>query len=125
MGFAVKSLGLETVLAIGADLPLLTGKVVDEIVDRFFSCGKAALAVAVPQQTREKLGLGEGYVFNCGGKCVVYAGINVLDGGRIEEPELEQEVLVLDQVQVAVNINTVDELQIAQNEFVKFSKGKT
>jgi adenosylcobinamide-phosphate guanylyltransferase len=120
MDFAVKTLGLETVLAVGADLPLLTGEVVDQIVEYFSRCGKPALAVAVPEETREKLGLGHGFAFNWCGKRLVYAGVNVLDGKRIEEAELEQAVYVMDNIEVAVNINTVDELWIAEEQFNKF-----
>ncbi len=122
MDFAVKKLGLETVLAVAADLPLLTGEVVDEILQRYVMCGKAALAVVVPQKTREKLGLAAGYAFEWKGECVVYAGINVLDGKRIDDAEMEEEVYVLDKSEVVVNINTVDELRIAQKQFVKFAK---
>jgi GTP:adenosylcobinamide-phosphate guanylyltransferase len=56
---------------------------------------------------------------------VVYAGINVNDGRRIDEDELEQEIYVVDKVAVALNINTVDELRIAQEEFAKASKQAT
>jgi adenosylcobinamide-phosphate guanylyltransferase len=119
MDFAVKMLGLETVLAVGADLPLLTGEIVDDILAHYAVCGKPALAVAVPLEMRQKLDLGVGYAFDCQGKRVVYAGINVLDGSKIDDAELEQEVYVLDKVEVAVNINTVDELLVAQKQFAK------
>lgn len=125
MGYAVKELGLETVLAIAADLPLISGEIVDDIVEAYVRCGKAALAVAVPFEVREKLGLGAGYAFDWQGKQVVYAGINVNDGRRIDEYELEQEIYVVDKVAVALNINTVDELRIAQEEFAKASKQAT
>ena len=58
MGYAVKKLRLRTVLAIAADLPLITGEVVDAIVECYEQCGKPALAVVVPMETKEKLGLG-------------------------------------------------------------------
>jgi adenosylcobinamide-phosphate guanylyltransferase len=119
MGFAVKALGLETVLAIAADLPLITGEVVDDIVEHYFRCGKPALAVAVPMETRERLGLGVSYAFELKGRRVVPAGINVNDGKRIDDAQLEQEVYVVDRVEVAVNINTVEELKIAEDQFAK------
>jgi adenosylcobinamide-phosphate guanylyltransferase len=125
MDFAVKKLGLKTVLAVGADLPLLTGEVVDDILERYVACGKPALAVAVPLEMRQELGLGVDYAFDCQGKRVVYAGINVLDGSKIDDAELEQEVYVLDKVEVAVNINTVDELRVAQEQFAKVSGQKS
>lgn len=125
MDFAVKALGIKTVLAVAADLPLLTGAVIDDILDHFFDCGKPALAVAVPQGTREKLGMASGYAFDWCGERLVYAGINVLDGRRIDDAELEQAVYVLDKAEVAVNINTLEELRIAREHFAVFSGRKS
>jgi adenosylcobinamide-phosphate guanylyltransferase len=119
MGFAVRALKLRTVLTVSADLPLLTSEVVDDVVARYLRSGKAALAVAVPLALRERLGLGAGYTFECQGKEVTYAGINVNDGSRIDDAELEQEVYVLDKVEVALNINTVEELRIAEEQFAR------
>jgi GTP:adenosylcobinamide-phosphate guanylyltransferase len=53
---------------------------------------------------------------------VVPAGINVIDGRRIDEEELEEEICVVDSKEVAVNINTVQELKIAENLFKKALK---
>ncbi|MGF3522037.1 MAG: NTP transferase domain-containing protein [Candidatus Bathyarchaeia archaeon] len=122
MGFAVKELGLTTVLTIAADLPLITASIIDDVVDAYARCGKAALAVAVPFELRKKLGLGSGYAFNWQGKRLVYAGINVNDGRRIDDAEMEQEIYVSDKIEVALNINTVDELYIAREQFNKTSK---
>ncbi len=119
MGYAVKALGMQTVLTVAADLPLLTAEVVDDVLERYFSCGKSALAVAVPLETKEKLGMSIGYAFQHGDTQVVPAGINVNDGSKIDEPELEQEIYVLDKMEVAVNINTVAELEKAQEELAK------
>ena len=122
MGYAVKTLNLQTVLVIAADLPLITGEIVDDILEKYVRCGKPALMVAVPLESKQKLGLGTSYVFEWRGEQVVPAGINVIDGCRIDEGELDQEVYVLDKAEVAVNINTVQELHIAENQFAKASK---
>jgi adenosylcobinamide-phosphate guanylyltransferase len=122
MGYAVKNLRLKTVLTVAADLPLLTGEIIDEILERYVVYGKPALAVAVPLETKETLGLGAGYAFLWQGKNVVPAGINVNDGGRIDEAELEQAVYVMDKLEVAVNINTVEELRVAEEQLAKLSK---
>jgi adenosylcobinamide-phosphate guanylyltransferase len=114
MGYAVKKLKLRHVLAIAADLPLITGEVVDAILECYEQCGKPALAVVVPMETKEKLGLSGEYAFELGDMLVVPAGINVIDGRRIDEEELDQEVCLLDLKEVAVNINTVQELKIAE-----------
>jgi adenosylcobinamide-phosphate guanylyltransferase len=121
MGYAVKKLQLRMVLAIAADLLLITGEVIDDIVERYEQCGKPALAVVVPMETKEKLGLGGEYTFEVENRLVVPAGINVIDGRRIDEEELDQEIYVVDRKEVAVNINTVQELKIAENLFTKRS----
>ena len=119
MGYAVRKLGLKTVLAIGADLPLITGNIVDAIVDFYEKCGKPALSVVVPMETKAKLGLSGKYGFDLNGEHVVPAGINVIDGRRINEEKLEEEIYVSDRKEVAVNINTVKELRIAEDLFQK------
>ena len=119
MGYAVRVLKLKTVLAIGADFPLITSQVIDDIVECYEQCGKPALSVAVSMDAKVKLGLSRKYGFEFDGKHVVPAGINVIDGRRIEEEELDEETCVLDQKEVAVNINTVQELQIAEELFRK------
>jgi adenosylcobinamide-phosphate guanylyltransferase len=119
MGYAVKKLKLQAVLALAADLPLITGEIIDEIVKRYEKCGKPALTVTVPMTAKTRLGLGGEYAFEVEGKLVVPAGINVLDGNRIAEEELDDAVCVVDRDEVAVNINTVQELKIAEELFQK------
>jgi adenosylcobinamide-phosphate guanylyltransferase len=119
MGYAVRALKLQTVLAIGADFPLMTNEVVDEIVACYEQCDTPALSVAVSMETKSKLGLSGKYEFEVNGKCLVPAGINVIDGRRIDEEELNEEICVLDRKEVAVNINTVQDLRIAEQLFLK------
>jgi adenosylcobinamide-phosphate guanylyltransferase len=114
MQFAVKQLGLETVLAVVSDLPLITGVIVDDVLSRYEACGKPALTVAVPVETKTKFGVGVEYAFDADGRQVVPTGINVIDGRLIDGGWMEQEVYVLDREEVAVNVNTPQELQLAQ-----------
>ena len=100
MGCAVKKLKLQTVLAIAADLPLITGETIDGIVERYEQCGKPALTVVVSMETKEKLGLGGEYAFEVENRLVVPAGINVIDGRRIDEEELDEEICVVDRKRI-------------------------
>jgi len=54
------------------------------------------------------------YAFEADGKTVVPTGINVIDGRRIDGGWMEQEVYVLDKDEVAVNVNTAEELLLAE-----------
>jgi adenosylcobinamide-phosphate guanylyltransferase len=124
MGYAVKKLKLQAVLALAADLPLITGEIIDDIVRRYEECGKPALTVTVPITAKAKLGLGGEYAFEVEGELVVPAGINVLNGNRIDEEELDDAVCVVDRNEVAVNINTVQELKIAEELLQKMRSEK-
>ena len=119
MGYAVKKLKLQTVLAIAADLPLITGEIIDDIVKRYKQSQKPALTAVVPMATKAKLGLSGGYAFEVKGKIVVPAGINIIDGKRISEEELDDTICIVDRKEVAVNINTVQELRIAESMLQK------
>jgi adenosylcobinamide-phosphate guanylyltransferase len=70
-------------------------------------------------ETKEQLGLGGKYGFEFNGKRVVPAGMNLIDGRRIDEEELDEEIYVSDRKEVAMNINTVEDLRIAEDLFQK------
>ena len=63
MGYAVQTLKLGVFLAIAADLPLVRGEMIDAVVERYERCGKPALTVAVPLETKAKLGMCIEYSF--------------------------------------------------------------
>jgi adenosylcobinamide-phosphate guanylyltransferase len=124
MGYAIRALKLQTVLTISSDMPLITGEIIDSILEQYVSCGKPALAVVVPVETKQKLGMSLGYAFTVESRRVVPAGINVNDGAKIEDPELDQAIYIVDQPEVAVNINTVEELKVAETFFAVAKKCK-
>ena len=115
MGYAVQTLKLGIFLAIAADLPLVRGEMLNEIVERYECCGKPALTVAVPLETKAKLGMCKEYSFKIDGKDVVPVGINVIDGHkRYGDEWLDQDIYLMENEELAVNINTVQELQLAE-----------
>jgi adenosylcobinamide-phosphate guanylyltransferase len=115
MGYAVQTLKLGIFLAIAADLPLVKGEMIDAIVDRYECCGKPALTVAVPLETKAKLGMCIEYSFKTNDKDVVPVGINVIDGHkRYGDEWLDQDIYLMENEELAVNINTVQELQLAE-----------
>ena len=115
--YVVKKLKLSTVVTVSADIPLLSGEIVDKVIESYDRCGKPALAVMVPAETRERLGLKVNYVVEMEGRRLVPAGINVLDARKINETELEEEKLVIDREAIAVNVNTPEDLKIAEQLF--------
>ncbi|HIJ08107.1 TPA: NTP transferase domain-containing protein [Candidatus Bathyarchaeota archaeon] len=115
--YLVKQLNLRKVLTVAADIPLVTGQIIDEIVEKYESCGKPALAVVTSLEAKQKLGIGSEHSFKVAEKTVVPVGINIIDGRKIEDQQLEQEVFLMDKMEVAVNVNTLEELALAKRLF--------
>ena len=116
MGYTVQTLKLGVFLAVAADLPLVKPEMIDAVVERYERCGKPALTVAVPLETKVKLGMCIEYSFKTDDQHdVVPVGINVIDGSkRYGDEWLDQDIYVLNHEELAVNINTVQELQLAE-----------
>ena len=116
MGYTVQTLKLGVFLAIAADLPLVKPEMIDSIVERYERAGKPALTVAVPLEVKTRLGMSIEYSFTTEENIeVVPVGINVIDGSkRYGDEWLDQDIYVLNHQELAVNINTVQELQLAE-----------
>jgi len=110
MVYAVRTAGIvEPVLIIMSDLPLITPELIDLIIDEYERCGKPALSVHVPISVCRSLGIRPDTVFNRDGKLIVPIGVNILDGQNIHK-EQDDFNLILENPELALNINTVNEL---------------
>ena len=111
MVYAVESADIvDPVLVIMSDLPLITPDLVDSIISEYAKCGKPAMSVHVPISVCKNLGIRPDTVFNRNGNLIVPTGINILDGKDIHQ-EQEDFNLVLDDTELALNINTIDDLK--------------
>jgi adenosylcobinamide-phosphate guanylyltransferase len=115
MGYAAQQLKLGVFLAIAADLPLIKSETLDEIIERYECSGKPALTVAVPLEIKTNLGMSVDYSFKVGSRDAVPAGVNVIDGRkRYGDEWLDQDIFLLEKVELAINVNTPQELQTAE-----------
>ncbi len=119
MKYAVRKLGVHVVLIVSSDLPFITTEIVDEAVEKYRSSDKPSLAVMIPASIYERLGSKPEYVFEADGRSVVPVGLNIIDGSRIDESELEQVILVTESEELALNVNTPTELEAARKRFKK------
>jgi adenosylcobinamide-phosphate guanylyltransferase len=114
MRFVIRHLSLGEVLVISSDLPFITVDVIEEAFQKYRSTRKPALAVMAPVEFYERFGSKPGYVFEVNGRKLVPVGINIIDGRRINEGSLEQTELIIDSGDVAINVNTPEELEVAR-----------
>jgi adenosylcobinamide-phosphate guanylyltransferase len=122
---AIKKLNLKYVITVSADLPLLKGKTIDKIVKHYKGCGKPVMAVMVPAERFEGLGVSIDLILEDKGSRLVPAGVNVLDGDRVKkerfEKELDQELLIIDSEEF-LNTNTPRDIMIAERLLSSMSK---
>jgi adenosylcobinamide-phosphate guanylyltransferase len=102
-------------LTMPADLPALTGQVLDKIVSAYEKCGKDYLAVFVPIEKRQELGLSISSTDEYRGVWYAVSGVNIVNGLRVQEKgKIETSAIISQDVEMMLNINTVKDLEIAQ-----------
>lgn len=117
IGYAIRTLKLGAVLVISSDLPLITGEIIDRVITYFEGCRKHSLTVAAPLELYKKLGISVDYFFTVEGRDIVPVGLNMIDGKKITEKRtaVDEEVLVVDDIRIVANLNTLEDLQIIEN----------
>jgi adenosylcobinamide-phosphate guanylyltransferase len=109
---AVEGAGIKgPVIMVMADLPLITSGMIDEIILRYNEVPQPALSVYSLLSICRKKGLRPDTVFNKDGQLIVPSGINILDADNIRK-EQEDFNYILDNHRLAVNVNTMEDLEI-------------
>ena len=106
------------VLIFSADLPLLTGMFLDEIIEEYEESGKPALTVMIPEEALVEFGLSAVSPYEHEGRMYAVSGINIIDGRRILE-EQEQEVVASSRPEAVFTVNSVKDLEAAKNYLLR------
>lgn len=109
------------VLIVASDLPALTGNFIDTVISVYEKCGKPALTVLAPIEKFREIGLTSESGYEHGGNIFTVSGINVIDGSRIFEEEMEQEVLISNSIEAILNINSLNDLLVSE-QYMKREK---
>ncbi len=115
---AFSILGGDFILTCPSDMPLLTTSVIDRIVNAFDPKNMESMVVAVKCTVAESIGTIPSYSYERNGLKWVLTGLSVMDREKtIAGDYLEQSYLDTDWPEVALNVNTQDELTIARLMF--------
>jgi adenosylcobinamide-phosphate guanylyltransferase len=93
----------EIIVTITSDLPLITGEIIDQVMEEYQKSSKPAMSVMVPVELFHEYNLQPSLVL---GK-VVPSGLNILRG---KDTEQDEEVLVLGKIELALNINSPEDI---------------
>ncbi|WP_296857521.1 NTP transferase domain-containing protein [uncultured Methanobrevibacter sp.] len=103
----------DILIFINADLPFISHETIDFVLDYYLNSSKDALSVLVPVEIFTDLGLDYTYDFEGN----VPSGLNVL---RSENIVQDEDQLVLKKVELALNINTIPDSEIAEKLYFKY-----
>jgi len=103
------------VFTISSDLPLMNSNTVKKIVGAFDRCKKPCLTVVVSKALVDELGVSTDYGVEIGGKIVCHCGVSIIDSSKISGYDsIDEELLIMDEPQLALNVNTMHELKLAE-----------
>ena len=110
----LSKLKLGNILTVSADLPLLNSKIVDQIIIHNiprFSC----ISIILEKRFVENIGITPSVVFNIGSQQYCHSGIIIFNSPNFKEHRNIREYFILmNKREIAVNVNTLKELQIAE-----------
>jgi adenosylcobinamide-phosphate guanylyltransferase len=113
---AVAALGwMGPVLTMPSDVPAITGPILDKVVGEFEVSGKDFLAVFVPIEKRQGLGLSISSTDEYKGVWYAVSGVNVINGAKVlGEGKIETAAIITEETEVVLNVNTTKDFEIAQ-----------
>ncbi|MDL2246691.1 NTP transferase domain-containing protein, partial [Methanobrevibacter sp. OttesenSCG-928-K11] len=93
---------------INSDLPFISYKCIDHVLKEYFKFNKDSLSVYIPSDFLDDLSLNYEYEY----KGLVPSGLNILRSQNIVQ---EEHKLIIPLIDLAININTLDDVGIANN----------
>lgn len=114
MKAAIDEVDCDAGLIVPSDLPFVTPRILEKVLERFRKAGKPALSVFVPSVLVEDLGLSPDMRYTLNGEDVVPVGINMIENHDAGDSHLEQEDFILPKRELALNVNDRKSLQIAE-----------
>jgi adenosylcobinamide-phosphate guanylyltransferase len=109
----------DKVFVAPADVPLLDSRVVSDIVALVANRAAPAVSVIMDKEFVEKLGVKPSIALELGGEKYCHSGITVFDAVKVGPGPVEEQYAVMNKVKVAVNVNTKEELGLAEKLLVQ------
>jgi adenosylcobinamide-phosphate guanylyltransferase len=106
-----------------SDIPCITAEIIRTIAEAYDMAGKDACSTWIPARLVESLKCSITYQEQVNGVNACPAGVNILRGDLIASPQ-EEFRLLLDEPGIALNVNTRNELTIAEDYLKHQSREK-
>lgn len=95
---------------INSDLPFIFFGIIDNVIEKYLKCDKESISVSVPISLLDNLGIKPSYVFDG----LIPSGLNILIS---ENKTQNEEKVIIPKIELALNINTIDDVELANYLF--------
>ena len=102
-----------------ADIPLLDSRAVNDIVDLIVNKAAPAVSIIMNLEFVEKLGVKPSVTLELGGEDYCLSGITIIDAAKVGASLIEERYIVMNDVKVAVNVNTKEEVVLVEKLLVQ------
>ncbi|MHA1385091.1 MAG: NTP transferase domain-containing protein [Candidatus Helarchaeota archaeon] len=111
----IEKYNLEIILTISGDLPLISSKDINKIIDFYKNSKKPSVSVMANLVDFEKYNLKPTYIMDYNDQKLVPIGINIING-RINASQWQEEaIMIVNNIQYLLNVNTENDLEIVEN----------
>ena len=117
LSMVLGSLKPARVLVVSADMPLIDDRIIAEVAAKPQS--SPLLSVVLAKEFVQDIGITPSVNIIMNGVEYCQSGISVFDTSRHVEGIMKEEYLVMDKVEVAVNVNTKEDLELAEKLLVQ------
>jgi len=115
LNYALELVKPNKAFIISSDLPLIDSNTVKKIVDSFDEYKKPCLTVVVSKALVDEFGVSTDYCIEHNGKIVCHSGVSIIDSSKVSGYDrVDEELLIMDKPQLALNVNTMHELKLAE-----------
>ena len=108
---AIRKLTPRIVLVISADLPQVSSRLIDKIIEHYHTCGKPSMKVVTSAMLHKRKSakhpkeLHE-YISNRA------VGINIVSSQHIDEPQIDEATFSVDATEIGINVNRPEDLEV-------------
>lgn len=102
----------EEIMTIVADLPFIKAQHIDDVLEHYYERKKPAMCVSVSEELFKKHGITPTLVY----EGLVPSGVNMLIAN---DKEQDQSIYVTDNLELAFNVNTLNELDLTKDYIKK------
>jgi len=105
----------ERIMVLPSDIPLLNAEAINDIVSAIGQGPESAISIVLDREFVENIGVKPSVIL--GRYC--HSGITVFETTRIEGENLPERYLVTNRKEIALNVNTKEELELAEKLLIQ------